>query len=193
MRPAVDYPHIDMRNFRRGSTGRDPSSPVCANPMLNSSADYALRAVLFLARHAPNGGQSRVEAIAAATGVPRNYLGKVLHALARARVVTSVRGPRGGFRLAKGPCELTVADVTDPFQQISDRAVCLLGNRPCDPDRPCDAHLRWRRMAQPVERFLHETTIAELVGPLDDPAPGARLHRATSEAGAGGPAVNQPA
>lgn len=157
--------------------------------MLNNSADYALRAVLFLARSA-NGSRS-VSDIAEATGTPRNYMGKVLHALAHARVLTSARGLRGGFRLAKTPAELTVADVTDPFQQITGRAVCLLGNRPCDPDRPCDAHLRWRHMAEPVERFLHDTTIAQLLGPLDDSPPAGACPRASaSPAGTGGPALH---
>jgi Rrf2 family protein len=138
--------------------------------MLNSSADYALRAVLYMARQAPDRSCS-AGAIAAALGVPRNYIGKVLNTLAHAGVLTSVRGPRGGFRLARPPSRLSLREVVEPFQQqLTDRRVCLLGDRPCDARQPCDVHIRWQSMTGPVNEFFHETTIALLLQPWKESA-----------------------
>lgn len=134
--------------------------------MLNQSADYALRAVLYLTRSADAGSRS-ADAISAALGVPRNYMGKVLNTLARAGVLTSVRGPRGGFRLAVHPAQLRIEAVIEPFQRLPERRVCLLGDRPCDAGHPCDVHVRWRRMSDPVTAFFRDTTIAELLDPGD--------------------------
>ncbi|HEX6308130.1 MAG TPA: Rrf2 family transcriptional regulator [Longimicrobiales bacterium] len=127
--------------------------------MLNQSADYALRAVLYVAQNGDRTACS-AEVIATALGVPRNYLGKVLNALAHADVLSAVRGPRGGFRLAQPAERLTLASVIEPFQRLPARRVCLLGDRPCDAATPCSAHRRWQQMSQPVTDFFRDTTVA---------------------------------
>lgn len=130
--------------------------------MLNQSADYALRAVLFMAQ-ADTRRSSSASEIAAAIGVPRNYLGKVMHTLAHAGVLTSVRGPRGGFKLALDARELTLADVVGPFQRLPERRTCLLGNRACDAETPCAAHRHWQAVAGRVTSFFRTTTIAGML------------------------------
>jgi len=130
--------------------------------VLNVSADYALRAVLCVAQ--PKGGRAwTTSSIAKATGIPRNYLGKVLHALVGAGVLASVRGPHGGFRLAVPATEMTLADVAAPFQKLPERSLCLLGNRPCDRTRPCIAHRRWQEASDQVTSFFRGTTIAAML------------------------------
>ena len=71
---------------------------------ISGTTQYALRAVLFVAEHGSD-EPVRVDAIAAALNVPRNYLSKTLHTLARAGVLRSGRGPRGGFQLVDRPDE----------------------------------------------------------------------------------------
>ena len=132
--------------------------------VLNQSADYALRAVLFVAQR--DGRRScPAGVVARAIGVPRNYLGKLLHALTQAGVLTSVRGPRGGFRLAVPAAQLSVADVVGPFHRLPERRMCLLGNRPCQAGMPCIAHQQWQKIADPVTSFFKTTTIAALLSP----------------------------
>lgn len=130
--------------------------------MLNQSAEHALRAVLFVAQQGTK-GSCTANAIARALGVPRNYLGKVLHALTCAHVLRSVRGPHGGFRLAVGPDVLTLADVVGPFQRLPEQHVCLLGNRPCDPASSCGSHRYWQNMADQINAFFTTTTIARML------------------------------
>ena len=84
--------------------------------MLSSTSDYALRAILVLAQ-ASGGRPLRAEQIARATGSPANYLAKTLNALAKAGLVTSTRGPFGGFVLAVPASELTVARIIDCFDE----------------------------------------------------------------------------
>jgi Rrf2 family protein len=130
--------------------------------ILNQSAHYALRAVLFLAQNNEVGAQN-ADVIAAAIGVPRNYLGKVLHTLGRSRVLTSVRGPHGGFKLAAAADCIPLEAVITPFQTLPTSSVCLLGDRVCNPLQPCGAHAQWRRMSDPVTAFFRETTIASML------------------------------
>ena len=130
--------------------------------MLSSTSDYALRAVLFLARDR-EGRSRRADEIADATAAPRNYLAKTLNALAKAGIVASARGPQGGFVLACDPAALTVARVVDCFDEPRPQRRCMLGTAPCDPARPCSAHNRWTAMTHERRNAFVTTTIADLL------------------------------
>ena len=139
--------------------------------MLNQSADYALRAVLYVAQ-AGTTRSCTAGVIARAIGVPQNYLGKILNALTNAGVLTSIRGPRGGFRLARRAEEVTLADVAGPFQRLPERRVCLLGDRPCHAVNPCVSHRKWQTMTDQVSAFFMSTTIAGMLeGDVSAPVP----------------------
>lgn len=143
--------------------------------MFSSTADHALRALMVLARTEP-GRPVRVVEIAELTGAPQNYLSKTMNALARAGIVTSARGPLGGFALAIPAERLTVARVVDLFDEPAPRSRCMLSSEPCSPDRPCSAHGRWTALRAARRAPLDDTTIADLVGdalPTRFPAPAA--------------------
>jgi Rrf2 family protein len=142
--------------------------------VLSHTADYALRAILLLARQA-DGRPLRAEAVADAIGAPRNYLAKTLNALARAGLVASARGPQGGFRLAVAPDALTLGRIVDLFDEPRPHGRCLLGARPCDPARPCAAHERWTAITAARRAPLDGTTVAELLGDRELPAPAVAL------------------
>lgn len=130
--------------------------------MLSQTAEYALRAVLYLARQ-EEGRRVQTSELAEALSIPRNYLSKTMSTLVGRGVLDSARGPRGGFRLAIRPTALTVARVVDTFDPPGARSGCLLGGGPCRPDDPCSAHGRWSGVALTVRTFFIETTVADLV------------------------------
>lgn len=105
----------------------------------------------------------RAEQLAAAIDVPRNYLGKILHALVRAGVLRSTRGKRGGFRLAVPPAELPLVRIVSPFDDIQPRRQCLLGRSECSDRSPCPVHHRWRATSEQIVTFFRETTLADVL------------------------------
>jgi Rrf2 family protein len=129
---------------------------------ISGTTQYALRAVLFVAEQGAE-EPVRVDAIAAALNVPRNYLSKTLHALARAGVLRSGRGPRGGFQLASRPDEISLARVAAPFDDIGSRT-CLLGRASCGWKNPCSVHPHWEEVSNALQSFFRDTTIADLLG-----------------------------
>lgn len=128
---------------------------------INSTAQNALRAVLYIAEHG-GGAPVRVDDIAASLKCPRNYLSKTMHALTRAGVLTSVRGRNGGFQLAEPPSRLVLSRVVAPFEPAGERR-CLLGRATCGDAHPGLVHDRWSRVASDVEEFFRKTTVAELL------------------------------
>jgi Rrf2 family protein len=139
------------------------NSPSIDQPILSRTAEYALRALLVLARH----GTSRpltADAIAEMTGTPANYLGKTLYALMKAGILRSTRGPSGGFALAADPATLTISQIVDVFSEPLGAPRCLLGTGLCDSSRPCDAHFQWKRVTNAAREPLRTTTVADLLG-----------------------------
>lgn len=104
----------------------------------------------------------RVSEIAAAVGVPRNYLSKVLHQLVRAGVLVSERGPRGGFALARAAETIRLAEIVAAVEARPSDPRCLLGRPECNDADPCAAHARWRRLSDQIASFLEDTTLADL-------------------------------
>ena len=130
--------------------------------MLSHTSEYALQAVLYIARRG-GGDAVKLEPMAGALKLPRNYLSKTLHALVGEGVLTSERGPAGGFRLARAPEAVTLADIVEPFEPTRLARRCILGKGMCSDATACAAHERWKRIAEPMRGFFRETTVADLV------------------------------
>ena len=129
--------------------------------MLTQTAEYALRAVVYLAQQAP-GELVRAGPLAAALDIPQNYLQKILHQLARSGVLRSTRGKSGGFTLGRAADQTTLHDIIAPFDSIDERAHCLLGRPECSSKNPCPAHGRWQGVAQQINEFFGATSLADV-------------------------------
>jgi Rrf2 family protein len=77
---------------------------------ISAKADYAVRAAVELAA-APNEKPIKAETIATKQGIPLNFLENILGELRHAGIVRSQRGFEGGFRLARAPADITIADI----------------------------------------------------------------------------------
>lgn len=131
--------------------------------ILSKSANYAIRAALYLAEE-DRGEPVPVDEIARGLAVPRNYLSKILHALARSEVLVSTRGPGGGFRLAAPAESLSLSDVVKHFDSLPDENTCLLGRARCSETEPCRAHALWADVRRSITDFLDNTRLADLAG-----------------------------
>jgi Rrf2 family protein len=130
--------------------------------LLSHTAEYALRTVLYLAAEQRD-GPFTVGHIAEALDIPRNYLSKTLHLLARAGVLHSSRGKHGGFRLARPASALSLAEVVAPFNGPTGARICLLGRVACSDSDPCPAHGRWKSVSTEVSTFFRETMVSDLL------------------------------
>lgn len=133
--------------------------------MLSKTSQYALRAVIHLAREST--APVPAGEVAAELHVPANYLSKILHTMSRAGVVESERGPGGGYRLARPADRISIGDVVGAFDSLAPGGGCLLGHETCPGAHPCAAHDRWRRVSEPIAVFFRDTMVSELLEPSD--------------------------
>lgn len=130
--------------------------------MLSKTAEYALRAVVAIAKVEEERPVLARE-ISSKGHIPNKYLSKVLRDLVHAGVLSSTRGIGGGFRLKKRAGKLKLIDVVKPFDDIPARSRCPLGHAKCTDDSPCAMHDQWRPVKEAFRTLLDDTTIAQLV------------------------------
>ena len=143
--------------------------------MISQTAEYALRAIVFLAMNP--GRAYTTQQIAAGTRVPAPYLAKVLQSLVRSGLVQSSRGIGGGFLLTVPKEELTILSVlnaVDPIERVKE---CPLGLESHE-GALCALHETLDNATACVEKLFSETTIADILNtrtgstPLCEQMPG---------------------
>lgn len=126
--------------------------------MISATAEYALRASVYLAKN-PDRAVNRQE-IAEATRVPADYLLKVLGALDEAGIVQSRRGPGGGYWLVNPPSQTSTLEVVLAVDTIPRIHQCPLGIR--DHMHLCPLHQLLDDAARKTEEAFRKVTLTEL-------------------------------
>jgi Rrf2 family protein len=140
---------------------------------LSTQADYAVRAMLELARSG-EGVWRRTDEIAAAQRIPPARLAKVLKELARADLVRTQRGQGGGVALARAADRITVLDAYEAVE--GPILLCRCRQRPggCGDDGECETHGFWRAVEERLRQELRSTTFAALAARRHDGTAGRR-------------------
>lgn len=108
--------------------------------MLSNSSKYAIKAVLFLAVNSNKNKRIMVKDMAEPINAPQAYLAKLLQELSRKDVISSVKGPKGGFYLSEENLELSLMDVVNVIEGDNRFHTCVLSLEKCNADKPCPLH-----------------------------------------------------
>ncbi len=133
---------------------------------LDRASGYGVLALVYLAGRG-GAAPAQVHQIAAATGVPLEYLRKLLGRLVRARLIHSVRGRHGGFHLAQPSDHISLLRVVEAIEGPIDPAA-FFDDDLIGASLHGAAHQlqHWRsHAAEQVRRLLGQTTLADIVGP----------------------------
>ena len=126
----------------------------------NLTAVYGLRAMATLA--GLGAGESlNAATLSERTGVPQQYLSKVMRKFVVARLVRSQRGHGGGFSLMRAPAKIALADVLQALD-VELSGGCAFGYEQCDPVHPCTLHPIWNKLQQSLDDWASGSTLADL-------------------------------
>lgn len=137
--------------------------------MISQTAEYALRAMAYLADQMQHGYRSTVE-VAMVTKVPTPYLSKVLKKMVDTGLVRGQRGPGGGFLLIRTPDKITVWEVVDAVEPIRRITTCPL-DLGAHAKVLCPLHRKLDNALAHLEKIFRETTLAELINQPGTPQP----------------------
>ncbi len=136
--------------------------------MFSKTCEYAVKAATVVAMASRNGERLTLVAIAEKTAMPKAFTAKVLQDLARAGVLTSYRGPNGGFDLHPDHArKVNLRMVMDAVggEDITDS--CVMGLGGCNKDQPCPLHKDFITVKQSIRQVLELTCVHDLVDALN--------------------------
>ena len=129
---------------------------------VTKAVDYGIRALLVLAS-SPATRRHYLNDLAEKADVPRNYLVKILKSLSHAGIVSSFRGMRGGFTLAKDPKNISLRAVIEAIDGPVGVMPCLSGANQCSRPSPCAAQEIFRSIRERLLTELESHTMADLM------------------------------
>jgi Rrf2 family protein len=129
---------------------------------ISTRGRYALRAMVDLVLHADGEPVLRQE-IADRQGISADYVAQLFRPLHKARLVEGVKGPGGGYRLARDAAEITAGDVVRAVEGPVAVARCALPeDDSCARSEKCATHLLWTRLSAVMTEFLDSVTLQDL-------------------------------
>ena len=131
---------------------------------LSTKGKYGVRAVFEIARHYGNGPIS-IKEIAERQGISFSYLEQILHKLGKAGLIDSVRGPAGGYLLARQPSELTIGDIVRVLEGPIALSHCLEPGESADCYQAddCVARMVWAKVGAKIEEALDSISFDDLL------------------------------
>jgi Rrf2 family iron-sulfur cluster assembly transcriptional regulator len=130
---------------------------------LGTRVRYGIEAAIDLARRG-RADPVRAVDIASATGISKGYLEGLLAALRRAGLVRAVRGPGGGWQLARPATKTSPAEIYEVLEGPTALARCVEAPGSCEHAQACGARRLYERMSGALKAALNQESLAELAG-----------------------------
>lgn len=140
---------------------------------LSKKSDYALIAMKHLAMRADGAASSSAREISEAYDIPLELLAKVLQRLVRARLLVSVQGTRGGYRLGRQAAAISVADVIQAVDGPVTMTACSDTDHNCDQFTKCSIRDPLWKIKNRILEALTTVSLAEMAVESDAPPPAA--------------------
>ncbi len=134
---------------------------------LSKLTDYATVVLSYMAKDSVD--MHAAQEIAESTGIAQPTVSKILKMLVKAKVVTSVRGAKGGYLLAKPPEKITVAAVINALEGPIALTECSISHKHCEQADGCDIQGNWGLINQRIFNALESVTLADMVMPAKQP------------------------
>lgn len=137
--------------------------------MLSKASQYGIRTVLELTGSLKTGQKTGVAELADTLQVPQHFLAKVLQHLVKAGIISSVKGPGGGFFLSEENLGHSLADIVLLFDGEAFFTGCILGLEKCSSENPCPLHNQFVAYREGLTFHLKDQTIRAFANRLSKP------------------------
>ena len=124
--------------------------------MLSNTCKYAIRAVLYLAINEKDNTKIGIKKISEDLNMPSPFLGKILQMLSKHKLLSSTKGPHGGFSLGKKAEEITLLEIVEIIDGLDFFNTCVIGVKVCEHDATKKAICPFHDKLDPLRDKLHE-------------------------------------
>jgi len=131
--------------------------------MFSKATEYALRATIHIAKNSSENNKLGLAVIAAAIDSPQSFTAKILQLLTRNnKVISSVRGPNGGFYITKKARKLPVRAILEAMHEDKVLEKCVLSLAECSESQPCPMHSQYKQIKHQLINLFENKTIEYL-------------------------------
>jgi len=130
--------------------------------MLSKTCKYAIRATIYLAANTNETERIGIKDLAEALMVPKHFLAKILQVLTKNKVISSMKGPGGGFFIKAENLGLSIMDVVVGLDKKEIFVGCVLGLPVCSHENPCPLHKSLVHLRDGFSYQLESSTIGEM-------------------------------
>jgi Rrf2 family protein len=124
---------------------------------LSKTSSYALKVLNHLAENQDRSFSAMT--LHGELGIPHDYLRTLLTKLSKSGFIRGTRGRNGGFRLARNPDKIFLADVIGAVESLEVLKTCIIGLEECPFDHRCALHDTWQDMRLRLISILRETSL----------------------------------
>ncbi len=136
--------------------------------MLSNTSKYAIRAVIYLAFHAGEEKKIGIKQISKELGIPTPFLGKILQTLAKHKLLSSTKGPHGGFGLGKAANDIALIEIVDIIDGRDIFNKCMIRLEDCNEENPCSAHKKYGEIRNNLMTLFQKEKISDFVDEVKD-------------------------
>ena len=155
---------------RRGKHSLRAELRIELSNMFSRACEYGIRAMICIARATAEGQRVTLDQVASKTASPVAFTSKVLQKLARAGLVSSTKGPGGGFALPRAQAKnVLLSDIVSVIDGDAIYTACGLGLPHCSADKPCALHDRFMAVREELRNMLEATSMNDLATQMDLP------------------------
>lgn len=131
--------------------------------MLSNTSKYAIRAMIYLALHAGQENKIGIKKISGDLGIPSPFLAKILQVLAKQKLLSSTKGPNGGFGLGRNPQKITLYEIVTVIDGSDIFDKCLISMRTCHEEgTPCPIHQQYEPIRKGIKDLFQQQDIGSL-------------------------------
>ncbi len=137
--------------------------------MFSKSCEYGIRASIYVAKNSLKNRKVSLKEVAKHTDSPPPFMAKILQKLTRTEILSSMKGPTGGFFVNLDDLErisfLSIVLAIDGNGIFED---CTLGLRKCDVEKPCPIHFKFSKIRDEMRETFETTTLRSLAEQVSD-------------------------
>jgi Rrf2 family protein len=125
------------------------------------TGEYAIRAILFLARQSEDALVMSSE-VAKKEDIPSHYLAKILQRMAKYGYVDSFKGRGGGFKITKLALDSSILEIVERIEGPVITLKCVTGLKECSDEHPCPLHDEWSELRDRIHNLISSKSVREV-------------------------------
>lgn len=130
--------------------------------MFSKACQYGLQAIIYIALHHSEKFHIDLTEISKGQNIPKHFLSKVLQLLVKHKLLVSMKGPAGGFRLTRPPEQITLIEIVEAIDGLDIFEQCGIGFKKCSGEDPCPIHHDYKKIRERIKLLLMNKTLKDL-------------------------------